>query len=372
MKHLTLLPRLIRLCFSLAGCCTLFSGPAAAKIELDPKLQTGSTNYDGFSHNGRTCINGQSFFQLLNGTVKNLSSNMTKNSPAVKFIDVYTTGVSIADIYNNPVSPIITLKGDVADSNEPFARGVTSSNGETTLFSQGLAAATEGRWLAMQNQALELPPPLNSKENTWKDQIASTLFHEMGHQFVRRNYTVFIDRELPSTWRTALMNIRLWIKRPLSPQYKNEVLKGPELKVLDEAFAVYCQFLYYKHISNRKNLTVKSFMEDSVNNHQVEYGIPLEYMWMFAASLNYNAATEDDVKPRKDLYEAYQDAAKRGDDPWAKTNDIQANESAKNNQSKVAFKNLLKSQVQTMYLPMLPPLPPAGQNAGQKTGQSGN
>lgn len=365
MNMFPLFRSIARLGLVFAGSCALMLNPSEAKLQI---VDNGTTHfYSQFrgAPSGLYKPDAVLITEVYTELRKFLDENEEISRCIEDVLPSSQSGISMKDLYRGSRLNI-QVKPELGDTSSTTPlRGRSINNGtEIELFAYGITDAVNMRW-----SALKGPSYYTKKEDIFISQIRATLFHETGHQLLINRYfgTAFQRLRLPehTSWLSGAKIKEQYNKMFDGEYYKNVLLKEFEVRTLHEAFAVYCNYLCCAYIEKQPNFNVVNFINDTLLDKSVKYGIGVDYMWKYVVSLDLTAPNANEGKPRKKLYEAYLDLEKRGDVSWEKYNRIreiwQETGPVAEKSKKVFLVNALnaltRSQVQTHYAPVLPPLP---------------
>lgn len=337
--------RLARPGLLLTFCYFLLPSPAPAEISLNTALNNNQMLYSAFRNTMQSAQlpMGSSAntkdAALLTAIVQELTQAITNNQALCNEIDYLKggNGCEIRQLFSAGQTPVIRLNVAPHDSINPNARAVSNANG-TTLFSETLATSGVGRWNALAKTTTNYAPPLDTAEHVWLSQIKSTFFHEMGHCLLLHNYDIFTSKEIDNFLSYGIS------------QFK-DVHHHESIVTLDEAFSVYCQYLYYRDIEKRPHFNLSDFMDDTLNNKGKKYGISVDYMWRYVVSLdyqNFNNQQTVHYRPRKELYDSFV----KKDLIWGKGPDWEKREKIVEILSMPSDAQKMKTQQQKIYAAM--------------------
>lgn len=368
MNMFPLFRSIARLGLVFAGVCALMLNPSEAKLQI---VDNGTTHfYSQFrgASSGLYKPDAVLITEVYTELRKFLDENEEISRCIEDVLPSSQSGISMKDLYigsrlNIQVNPLMRNT-----NTSTVWRGLTKLNGQgIELFAYGITDAVNGRW----NAHILKGGSLNykTKEDMFISQIRATLFHETGHELLMDRYygTAFQRGKMPehSSWLSVEKIKEKFYEMINEEYYRNVLLKESEVITLHEAFAVYCNYLCCAYIEKQPNFNVVNFINDTLLDKSVKYGIGVDYMWKYVVSLDLTAPNANEGKPRKKLYEAYLDLEKRGDVSWEEYNRIRAiwqetgpvAETSKKVFLVNALNALTRSQVQTHYAPVLPPLP---------------
>ncbi len=375
--------RLSRLCLTPVCGSILLPALLYAEMQIDTNNKTTSFLYSEYQQYINSPLRGTSStidYDILEKSLNDLKKAVASNPEIDKCLkDVLPAGAqySMQDVYNKAMLTV-TLHAKKEDidpktNRSKKLRGATELNGkDISLYGDGIADSVNFRWKRLNSNGMPLNAHLQTEEKLWKSQMATSLFHESGHWLLLKNFPKpYADAMLPEpanfSWKKFLDYLISLYSNDLD-SFAVKWRKKEDIKVLHEAFAVYCNYLYYKYIEKRKGINTISFMADTLKSDGKEYGIGVDYMWRYSICLDYSVPGANDGKPRRDLYEAYLDQNKRGDVSWAQKYKIEETwynnnkSAAKNSQINTInglMSQLAQSQAKTLNAPNLPQLSPA-------------